>query len=319
MKFRSRISWFWAVWGFGFAALNGAFALFGNDDWWWVNAIAGAICLVSGAVSLFELPFGKSTRKATEPVATNSFYTSGGFVTSTLNSSEMQKALNRSIQGLQYRTATTSTAPAVTSGPGKPEPFHGLPFDLAVGEVYGLRMWHMDKYGRLRARNWEGAPPWRPGVNEAKCVKRSTSDGYHFGGGLSFGMDYKYEVRNEPDHDVPSEKCTCGFYAYTDNLHAEVKSHAKNGEEPVLGIIKGTGRTLIGTQGFRCEKAEIVAFRDPTRGGIKSDPWRTRQLAHLRRVYPDIPILGNRSALLEFAPLTETMPEPNTDEFWALP
>jgi hypothetical protein len=175
----------------------------------------------------------------------------------------------------------------------------------------------MDQYGRLRARNWEGAPPWRPGVNVAKCVRRSSD--WDLASGAFLGS-YRYSVANDPGHDVPSEQCACGFYAYTDNLHAEVKSFVKgNGEEPVLGIIKGTGRTLIGTQGFRCEKAEIVAFRDPTRGGKKTDEWRTRQLALLHRVYPDVPVLDSRAALLEFAPLTETLPAPSSDEFWSLP
>jgi hypothetical protein len=87
----------------------------------------------------------------------------------------------------------------------------------------------------------------------------------------------------------------------------------------VLGVIKGTGRTLIGTKGFRCEKAEIVALRDPMRGGKKQAEWREEQSEKLRRVYPDIPLLGSRAELLEFAPVQAALPEPGTDEFWALP
>lgn len=217
--------------------------------------------------------------------------------------------------GYVYGAATSTTPPQL---PVKkdPAPFQGLPFDFAVGEVYGMRMWRMDQYGRLGARNWKGL--WKPGVNVAKCIQReSVSVG---AGSYSFATgEWRYSERNS--HPAPFEGCSCGFYAYTDPHHAETQSftNKNTGEAVVLGIIKGTGRTLIGTQGFRCEKAEIVALRDPTRGGEKTEPWRLRQLANLKRVYPDVPLLPSRAALLEFAPLTETLPDPTSDEFWDLP
>lgn len=275
-----------------------------RSDWGLLGA--GAFCV---AMCVLNLYFYRSTRKAKKTVPSSSPYSRGGYI----SASDLTQAMLMSAARVNVAAKEAAATPAKK----QPEPFHGLPFEFAVGEVYGLRMWHMDKYGRLRARNWDGAPPWRPGINVAKCVKRSLPDSYGVFSAKSY--DYTWTVRDNPGHDVPSEGCSCGFYAYTDNLHAEVKTHARNGEEPVLGIIKGTGRTLIGTQGFRCEKAEIVAFRDPTRGGAKTDVWRTRQLAYLRRVYPDVPVLDNRATLLEFAPLTETMPAPTTDEFWHLP
>lgn len=302
MKHWFSFSLFVAVFCGGAAVYYAIRAAMGGG-WVFVLAALGEVGLAA-----LNFYFFKSTRKAKKTVATNPQYHSGGYITS----AEISKMFRDAA-----RVASTPI-PARVAAPPKPAQFHGLPFEFAVGEVYGLRMWHMDQYGRLRARNWEGAPPWRPGVNVAKCVKRkleSVSAGAYRvpTGGFEFVVD------DNPGHDVPSEGCSCGFYAYTDNLHAEVKSHARNGEEPVLGIIKGTGKTLIGTQGFRCEKAEIVAFRDPTRGGAKNDEWRKRQLANLRRVYLDVPILDNRAALLEFAPLTDTLPDVTSDEFWALP
>lgn len=314
MKVRADISWFWAAWGFGFATWNGAVLIWGDNDWWWLNAIACALCLLSGIASVFELSVrsGATSRKAGSAVAEipKIQMHTGGLV----NSSDLTRYLTQALTTTSF-TNSSNPAPEPPDKKG-PESFHGLPFEFAVGEVYGLRMWHMDKYGRLRARNWDGAPPWRPGVNVARCVKRNAPMTHS---SWSFPVDYTWTVVDNPGHEVPSDSCSCGFYAYTDDLHAEVKSHARNGEEPVLGIIKGTGRTLIGTQGFRSEKAEIVAFRDPTRGGAKTDAWRTRQLVHLRCVYPEVPVLDNRAALLEFAPLTETMPAPTSDEFWRLP
>ena len=42
--------------------------------------------------------------------------------------------------------------------------FSGQAFDLALGEVYGLRTWRTDDYGRLRAVHLDMAGPWRPSI-----------------------------------------------------------------------------------------------------------------------------------------------------------
>jgi hypothetical protein len=228
--------------------------------------------------------------------------------------------------------------------------YAGLPFDLAIGEVYGLRLWKTDQYGRLRARNWSRAEPWRPGVNSAKCLADAVSnagiqdildptgagrravdvmaeqDSYRSivgpvgpppqqyyrvrwdDGSTGVYADLKFKT-SEP-HEAPSENCSCGFYAYTDP-----KSHEIDGYYPaspyVLGVIKGTGRTLVGTRGFRCEKAEIIALLDPP-----DDP-RRKQL--LENVYRDVPLLPTEEALFNFAPIEKFLPDPTSEEFWSLP
>lgn len=61
----------------------------------------------------------------------------------------------------------------------------------------------------------------------------------------------------EPEnHDL--EKCSCGFYAY----YSSSPNQYINGSR-VTGIIEGYGNTLIGTLGFRSEKAKIVALYIP--------------------------------------------------------
>ena len=238
-------------------------------------------------------------------------------------------------------------------------------FDLAVGEVYGLRLWKIDAYGRLRARNVDG-PPWRPGINEAKCLAQSPTprsvkfeeiidpsgkgrvvvditdhrkvplaqDQFtnfintfnehtkRFSITWSDGKTGQYNLDElqftVPQHQVPVESCQCGFYAYTDPESSEIESYTGNSDY-VLGVIRGTGRTLIGTKGFRTELAEIVALRDPTRGGKKMSSWRVRQRDQIARVYPDVPMLASRAELLQFAPIETSLPDPSTDEFWALP
>jgi hypothetical protein len=49
------------------------------------------------------------------------------------------------------------------------------------------------------------------------------------------------------------EYCSCGFYAY----YGE-QEHQYNGQ--IAGVIEGYGETLVGTQGFRSEKARILAL-----------------------------------------------------------
>lgn len=208
--------------------------------------------------------------------------------------------------------------------------FSGLDFCTAIGEVYGFRTWKVDTYGRLRALHVDQSRPWRPGVNEAVCHRSHYANGGYVYGQLMRSYSFVFDpssssvvaepAKPEPkpeQHAIPDEKCQCGFYAYTDLRHEETADY--HGEGFITGIVQGTGRTLIGTKGFRCEKAEIVALLDPTRGGKKKADWRSRQRFLIERVYPDVPMLPNRSALLEFAPVESTMPDPASDEFWSLP
>lgn len=92
---------------------------------------------------------------------------------------------------------------------------------------------------------------------------------------------------SQPVHDAPDDNCVCGFYAYTDPQHEEIQTSLL---VPVLGLIKGHGRTLIGSRGFRCQKAEIVALVDPGE----------QVLGDLQLKYPDIPIVASVDELRAF-------------------
>lgn len=181
-------------------------------------------------------------------------------------------------------------SPSVAPGPE----FSGLPAEFAAGEVYGLRMWKVDHLGRLRARNIDGAPAWRPGENLAVC--------------MDFYSGAVATQKGVQKHPAPADECRCGFYAY--NARDYVKNDQVSYPYCVMGVIKAYGRVLLGTKGFRAEKAEIVALR------------RSRDQEHqkrVERVYPDIPILGTLKELEEFAPLENTLPDPTTEKFWEIP
>jgi hypothetical protein len=70
------------------------------------------------------------------------------------------------------------------------------------------------------------------------------------------------EAESSPTHQVASLKCGCGFYAYHDD--SDNPYHQPGN---VLGIVRGEGVATVGSRGFRCERAEVVALVDPDPAG----------------------------------------------------
>jgi hypothetical protein len=113
--------------------------------------------------------------------------------------------------------------------------FDGAEPDLAIGSVTGVRWWN------LAGTALQGVHgPWVMGENTARCGRR-----------MSHGQD---------PHPVPEEDCGCGFWAY---WTADAAGNPHSFEVPVLGVIEGYGKTLIGERGFRCAKARIAALHIP--------------------------------------------------------
>jgi hypothetical protein len=105
---------------------------------------------------------------------------------------------------------------------------HVEEFDFAVGSVQGVRGFNQDSLGRLTGVTYPRV--FKPGVNTATCGSGPTDD--------------------IADH-------SCGFYGYFDpeetaRLNFYGGTHG--------AIVRGYGRTVIGTKGFRAEKADLVAF-----------------------------------------------------------
>lgn len=102
---------------------------------------------------------------------------------------------------------------------------------LVPQDVTGYRAWRAVGHTielRSCGRNYY----WRPGLNQAECIN-----------GHSIAP-----------HIAPGRDCTCGFYARTaDDLHGY-------GMDGIQGIIKASGRTVLGRNGFRAERARIVAL-----------------------------------------------------------
>lgn len=100
-------------------------------------------------------------------------------------------------------------------------------------------------------------------------------------------------------------ECACGFYGYYDGSD----DYYKDGY--VSGVIEGYGEALIGTRGFRVEKARIVALMIPA----AQDRFANR----IARNYSGIPLFARFAEMVAAFPPDGTevgiSPE-NGDEFW---
>jgi hypothetical protein len=134
-------------------------------------------------------------------------------------------------------------------------------FPLALGAVYGVRWWSLDRSGWLKGIY----ATWQPEINEARCEKptEQSPTGASFrawarGAGPAVLPGELSVSEPEPCHEAPDENCACGFYAFWEPEPAPVRA-----QFPVAGVIEGTGRTLIGSRGFRCARARILALHIP--------------------------------------------------------
>lgn len=226
--------------------------------------------------------------------------------------------------------------------------FAGQDFDFAAGSVFGLRGWNMDKYGRLHGVTHEEV--WRPGENIAVCKQekriacpqinrreearkaseagrakvekkksRKRRDETFVTFTLSAEPYYPRVACGDPTcvrgefHVVDSghrfdPSCECGFWAYDE---AGFKAHGR-----VVGAIEGYSKTTVGTKGFRCEKARIVALSCENGDG---DRHSRSVLARLATLYPDVTFVDDLDALIDAYPgVLREWPEVD-EHFWLKP
>jgi hypothetical protein len=83
--------------------------------------------------------------------------------------------------------------------------------------------------------------------------------------------------------------CQHGFYAYYDGS----RDYHEKGD--ITGIIEGYGETVIGTKGFRCMKARIIALKPS--GSIP-----VTKIDTLKRLYPDVEFFTDLHKMLAAHP-----------------
>jgi hypothetical protein len=215
-------------------------------------------------------------------------------------------------------TVQAPPAPAGNYGPGL-DGFNGQlrqDFDLAIGTVTGYRWW------RLPAPDFSQDPldadqHWPADRLTGQC-------GWVYPAGVSEAI-----CLNQQSHNVPTDYdphtglvCGCGFWAYWQPQDY----HVQRGGLPIFGVIEGFGRTLIGTAGFRSQKARVVAlipslrlvpestysgWYDPLAGrpgdqidDARIETWMAVLETRLEQLYPGVRVFSTLSALRAAYPPT---------------
>lgn len=173
----------------------------------------------------------------------------------------------------------------------------GDKWEFAAGAITGLRVWNVDREGRLLSLNYGAI--WTPGENVSLCGKKA-------------GPTYTWSLTGEkikqlPEHHFHPE-CACGFWAHNEG-HDFYKG-------PIFGAIEGYGKVLVGPAGFRAEKARIIAL---TFDGIDSDPVSPSRQERVRQLYPDVKFYDTRDELIAAHPVPPRWEDPNAGGFWDNP
>ena len=104
-------------------------------------------------------------------------------------------------------------------------------FEPEVGEIRAVRTFRVGPGGILFPLFSRTA--WTAGTNEARCNLGETGA-----------------------HAAPDPECTCGFYAYADEVSARDSPFARY----VLAVVACWGRVIAGTRGLRAQYARIEAI-----------------------------------------------------------
>lgn len=90
---------------------------------------------------------------------------------------------------------------------------------------------------------------------ERKLVSMFTAD---WSNGSHTSVCSRYELdkdKSSARHRSPDNGCTCGIYAH----YLPLESYEKV-RNSVFGVVEASGKILMGTKGFRAEKAKVVAL-----------------------------------------------------------
>jgi hypothetical protein len=118
---------------------------------------------------------------------------------------------------------------------------------LYLGPFRGVRSFRIDPQGFLTGVVFRTR--WNVGVNKAICNRSEYNLPYY-----GYGGNTAWEPHKLPE-DHGMDVCRHGFYAYGEN--------SNDYHQPgfVSGVIDGWGKeVMVGTRGFRCMRASIVAL-----------------------------------------------------------
>jgi hypothetical protein len=133
--------------------------------------------------------------------------------------------------------------------------------------VIGYRQWRLDDWV-LSPIGYTSTPPWRPGVNTARCA---IDPGYTITFGTSPAPAAVGPAAEQ--HAAPHNECQCGLYAY----HDPIKTYPAYGY--VWGAVAAWGNIEVHHNGFRAQYAQIVALAEPeSREEAENLRWTAREI-----------------------------------------
>lgn len=156
---------------------------------------------------------------------------------------------------------------------------------FAEGTLRGIRAFSVTSTGGLTGVVHKQA--WSAEVNVAQCMKPK----------VSFFVPSNGVER---EHELVSLGCACGMYAYFDGSNDYIHDRWHTHNSAIAGVIEGWGKCVVGTRGFRCEKAIIKALVVPM--GHTSEHL-AEVLGQVQSRYPVAWFDSQDAALVEF-PLT---------------
>lgn len=160
------------------------------------------------------------------------------------------------------------------------------------GTVRGYRAWDVSEMGGLLGLFYK--QEWLPGINDAVCLDGKSTNKI---------SPYPMVLPEKPAHGM--DTCKHGFYAFYNGSNDWHLAKNRIFQSYVEGMIENTGygEVFIGSRGFRCMHAKIVALTiDRTRGETQIDPEKERLV---RLNYSGIPIFDDFDTMLAAYPQIE--------------
>lgn len=185
--------------------------------------------------------------------------------------------------------------------PGFDEAIHPDDRQYVVATNTGMRSWYIT--------DWE------------KPLRSMTWAYYWHGRGPHSSFGATYSPIDTWEESYPKVGNSVGFYAYyiNERYYGWCDGSARF---RIGGTVEGYGRTVVGTKGFRAERAVILGFAMDTLTRI-SQTFYSWQLeitpemvadvrAYLEKMYPTVPIFNTTAELLSVTPLSS---KPNFTQY----
>lgn len=134
---------------------------------------------------------------------------------------------------------------------------------LIPGELYGMRGFSARKDGTLGPLHRSKGYVYSSGINHAKCDDAGVVYQMTIGPAtytITSGSGATELFHTSKNNRVPVKQCTCGFYAYFDTEDDQRSFMSGSSSTHVNGIVRATGKCIVGNLGFRAEKMEIVGL-----------------------------------------------------------